>query len=67
LLAILNLVWSFRKNEPAGSNPWESKELEWTGNYSGRSSTSHFSMPNETSVEPPRTNEHSEISMEAEK
>jgi cytochrome c oxidase subunit I+III len=35
LLTILNLVLSYRKNEPSGENPWDSKEMEWTGNYSG--------------------------------
>jgi cytochrome c oxidase subunit I+III len=34
-LAVLNLVWSYFKNVPSGPNPWDSKELEWTGNYSG--------------------------------
>ncbi len=34
-LAVLNLVYSYIKNEPSTPNPWGSKELEWTGNYSG--------------------------------
>jgi cytochrome c oxidase subunit I+III len=34
-LAVLNLVYSYFKNVPSGPNPWDSKELEWTGNYSG--------------------------------
>jgi cytochrome c oxidase subunit I+III len=32
-LAVLNLVWSYVKNKPSGPNPWDSKELEWTGIY----------------------------------
>ena len=38
LLAILNLVFSLRKKPMSDSNPWEAKEMEWTGNYSGNSS-----------------------------
>ncbi len=34
-LAVLNLVWSYRRNVSSSSNPWNSKELEWTGNYTG--------------------------------
>jgi cytochrome c oxidase subunit I+III len=34
-LAVLNLVWSYFKKVPSTANPWGSKELEWTGNYSG--------------------------------
>ena len=39
LLTILNLILSYRKNEPSGPNPWEAKEMEWTGNYSGSEAT----------------------------
>ncbi len=35
LLTLLNLIISYRKNEPCEPNPWEAKEMEWTGNYSG--------------------------------
>ncbi len=35
LLTLLNLIISYRKNEPSEANPWESKAIEWTGNYSG--------------------------------
>ena len=35
LLTLLNLMLSYRKNEPCEPNPWEAKEMEWTGNYSG--------------------------------
>ena len=34
-LAILNLLLSLRKPESAEPNPWEARELEWTGEYSG--------------------------------
>jgi cytochrome c oxidase subunit I+III len=34
LLAVGTLVRSYRKGKPAGSNPWDAKETEWTGNYS---------------------------------
>ncbi len=40
LLTILNLILSYRKNEPSEPNPWGAKEMEWTGNYSGSESTS---------------------------
>ncbi len=40
LLTILNLVLSYRKNEPSGPNPWGANEMEWTGNYSGTESIS---------------------------
>ncbi len=34
LLAILNLVFSLRKApSEANANPWNAKEMEWTGNY----------------------------------
>jgi cytochrome c oxidase subunit I+III len=35
LLTLLNLMLSYRKNEPCEANPWDAKEMEWTGNYSG--------------------------------
>ncbi|MGZ4850303.1 MAG: cytochrome c oxidase subunit I, partial [Candidatus Bathyarchaeia archaeon] len=31
LLAILNLAFTLRKKEISGSNPWDAKEMEWTG------------------------------------
>ena len=49
LLTLLNLIISYRKNETSGPNPWEAKEMEWTGNYSG-------SMP-----DPPNAPEKSEV------
>ncbi len=39
LLTILNLLISYRKNEPSEPNPWDAKEMEWTGNYSGSESS----------------------------
>jgi cytochrome c oxidase subunit I+III len=33
LLTILNLIFSYRRNEPSDPNPWEATEMEWTGNY----------------------------------
>jgi cytochrome c oxidase subunit I+III len=38
LLTLLNLILSYRKNEPCEANPWGSKEMEWTGNYCGSAS-----------------------------
>jgi cytochrome c oxidase subunit I+III len=35
LLAILNLFFSLRKKECCKPNPWEAREMEWTGDYSG--------------------------------
>ena len=35
ILTILNLIVSYRKNVPCESNPWEAKEMEWTGDYRG--------------------------------
>ncbi len=32
-LAILNLILSLRNKEPAKPNPWNAKEIEWTGDY----------------------------------
>lgn len=34
LIAILNLVWSLRKKTPCEANPWDAKEIEWTGDSS---------------------------------
>jgi hypothetical protein len=34
LFTVINLILSLRKNVPSEPNPWDSKELEWTGNYS---------------------------------
>ncbi|HUK85456.1 MAG TPA: hypothetical protein VLU95_06310, partial [Candidatus Acidoferrum sp.] len=42
ILTILNLIISYRKNVPCESNPWEAKEMEWTGDYSGSLSTSQI-------------------------
>lgn len=39
ILTMLNLIVSYRKNVPCESNPWEAKEMEWTGDYSGLAST----------------------------
>jgi cytochrome c oxidase subunit I+III len=35
LFTVINLILSLRKNVPSEPNPWDSKELEWTGNYGG--------------------------------
>ncbi len=35
LLTLLNLIVSYRKNEVCEPNPWDAREMEWTGNYSG--------------------------------
>ncbi len=35
LMAVINLVISYRKKAPSGSNPWQSNELEWTQDYTG--------------------------------
>lgn len=48
LLTILNLITSYRKNEPAEPNPWEAKEMEWTGNYSGTASASQSMQASNT-------------------
>lgn len=37
LLAVGALVHSYRKGKRSESNPWGSRETEWTGNYSGSS------------------------------
>jgi len=29
-LFVVNVIWSFRRGEPAGSNPWEADSLEWS-------------------------------------
>jgi cytochrome c oxidase subunit I+III len=51
LLAILNLVFSLRKKPNSGPNPWDAKELEWTGNYTGESTALESSVPEETAPE----------------
>jgi cytochrome c oxidase subunit I+III len=38
ILTVINLIVSYRKNVPCGLNPWEAKEMEWTGDYSGSES-----------------------------
>ena len=38
ILTMLNLIISYRKNAPCEPNPWEAKEMEWTGDYSGTAS-----------------------------
>jgi cytochrome c oxidase subunit I+III len=40
LLTMLNLIISYRKNEPVEINPWGAKEIEWTGDYSGKAGSS---------------------------
>jgi cytochrome c oxidase subunit I+III len=40
LLTVINLIISYRKNVPSGLNPWDSKELEWTGDYTGTAAAS---------------------------
>jgi cytochrome c oxidase subunit I+III len=39
LLTILNLIFSYRKNETSEPNPWGANEMEWTGNYRGEQET----------------------------
>ena len=34
-LAVLNLILSLRKPPVSGPNPWEAREMEWTGDYTG--------------------------------
>ena len=48
--AILNLVWSLRK-APSVTNPWEAKELEWSGNYSGTTQSADLPSTNETAMD----------------
>jgi cytochrome c oxidase subunit I+III len=38
IFTVINLILSYRKNVPSGPNPWESKEMEWTGKYQETSS-----------------------------
>jgi cytochrome c oxidase subunit I+III len=38
IFTIINLILSYKKNVPSGPNPWESKEMEWTGKYQETSS-----------------------------
>lgn len=38
-LAVLNLVLSLRKPPSSGPNPWEGRELEWTGDHNGSLTT----------------------------
>ena len=48
LLVLLNLALSYRKNEACEPNPWDAKEMEWTGNYSG--STDSSTIPDSSGV-----------------
>jgi cytochrome c oxidase subunit I+III len=48
LLTLVNLALSYRKNVPCEANPWDAKEMEWTGNYSGSIESS--TAPSESAV-----------------
>jgi len=50
-LAVLNLVLSLRKPPSSGPNPWEGRELEWTGDYDGSLGTATATAG--TAVDPP--------------
>jgi cytochrome c oxidase subunit I+III len=63
LLAILNLVFSLRKApSEANANPWNAKEMEWTGNYS---ETDQASTKNQENV--PSLTENSNTQKETQK
>jgi cytochrome c oxidase subunit I+III len=51
LLAIVNLAWSLRKREPCAENPWDAKEIEWTGDP--RISPSEPSLPRQADAASP--------------
>ena len=52
-LAILNLAFSLRKKETVKPNPWDAKEMEWTGNYSGTTETDKAIASSERKAEQP--------------
>jgi cytochrome c oxidase subunit I+III len=52
-IAILNLILSLRKPPSQTSNPWEGRELEWTGDYSGSLATGNPTATAVTVAEPP--------------
>ena len=52
-LAVLNLILSLRKPPTSVSNPWEGRELEWTGDYRGSLAMPNSAAITETSVDPP--------------
>ncbi|MGE5533187.1 MAG: cbb3-type cytochrome c oxidase subunit I, partial [Bacillota bacterium] len=39
LLALANLIQSYRRGKPSNPNPWGSNENEWTGNYESSNSS----------------------------
>ena len=47
-LAILNLILSLRKKEEVNDNPWQAREPEWTGNYSGSDHSDATANPSST-------------------
>jgi len=51
-LAVLNLVLSLRKPVSSGPNPWEGRELEWTGDYDGSLALATSTATAETAVDP---------------
>jgi cytochrome c oxidase subunit I+III len=52
-LAVLNLILSLRKPPNSVSNPWEGRELEWTGDYGGSLAMPNAAAITETIVDPP--------------
>ena len=56
ILTVINLIVSYRKNVPSGPNPWEAKEMEWTGDYSGSESATQ-SITNSNPPEDSKTQE----------
>ncbi len=51
LLAILNLVFSLRKSpSETNANPWNAKEMEWTGNYSETAEASTGESKNQSNT-----------------
>jgi cytochrome c oxidase subunit I+III len=51
-LAVLNLILSLRKPPISVSNPWEGRELEWTGDYGGELGMPNATAITETAVDP---------------
>ncbi len=48
IFTVINLILSYRKNVPSGPNPWESKEMEWTGKYQEPLSDIHQASESES-------------------
>jgi len=56
-LAILNLVLSLRNKASPETNPWEARETEWTGNYTGAPATAQTAASPTTVDDPPPADE----------